>query len=115
MGELSGNAFEIGKHPIAAFGMEPVRLPKRLLERVLGNPALSGTHERAPDGFLLAHGDQVRPGRRPRGSVVDLAPTLLYYYGLPVGRDMDGAARADLFTSEFSGERPITYIPTHEP
>ena len=27
---------------------------KRLLERVVGDPNLSGTHERAPDGFVMA-------------------------------------------------------------
>jgi predicted AlkP superfamily phosphohydrolase/phosphomutase len=99
---------------VSPFGLEPLSLPKRLLERTLGNPNISGTHERAPDGFLLAYGTSVRPGRYPRGSVVDVAPTLLYYYGLPIGRDMDGYARADIFTSAFSAERPIAYIPTYE-
>ena len=75
---------------------------------------MSGTHERAPDGFVLAFGSAIRAGRYPRGSVVDLTPTLLYFYGLPLGRDMDGFARADIFTPEFSAERPIAYIPTHE-
>ena len=99
---------------VSPFGLEPLSLPKRLLERTLGNPNISGTHERAPDGFLLAYGTSVRPGRYPRGSVVDVAPTLLYYYGLPIGRDMDGYARADIFTTAFSAERPIAYIPTYE-
>ena len=99
---------------VSPFGLEPLSLPKRLLERTLGNPNISGTHERAPDGFLLAYGTAVKPGRYPRGSVVDVAPTLLYYYGLPIGRDMDGFARADIFTTAFSGERPIAYIPTYE-
>jgi hypothetical protein len=99
---------------VSPFGLEPLSVPKRLLERVLGNPAISGTHERAPDGFLLAYGADVQPGRYPRGSVVDLAPTLLYYFGLPLGRDMDGFARVDIFTQTFSAERPITYIPSYE-
>ncbi len=99
---------------VSPFGLEPLSLPKRLLERTLGNPNISGTHERAPDGFLLAYGTAVKPGRYPRGSVVDVAPTLLYYYGLPIGRDMDGYARADIFTTAFSAERPIAYIPTYE-
>ena len=30
-------------------------------------------------------------------SVVDVVPTVLYFLGLPVGRDMDGYARTDLF------------------
>lgn len=97
------------------FGLEPLSVPKRLLEQVLGNPAISGTHERAPDGFLLAYGADVQPGRYPRGAVVDFAPTLLYYFGLPLGRDMDGFARVDLFKQSFSAERPIAYIPTYEP
>ena len=87
---------------VSPFGLEPLSLPKRLLERTLGNPNISGTHERAPDGFLLAYGTAVKPGRYPRGSVVDITPTLLYYFGLPIGRDMDGFARADIFTTAFS-------------
>ena len=97
------------------FGLEPLSVPKRLLEQVLGNPAISGTHERAPDGFLLAYGADVQAGRYPRGAVVDFAPTLLYYFELPLGRDMDGFARVDIFKQSFSAERPIAYIPTYEP
>ena len=33
--------------------------------------------------------------------------------GLPVARDMDGYARADLFTREFAAERPVTFIPSY--
>ena len=99
---------------VSPFGLEPLSLPKRLLERTIGNPNISGTHERAPDGFLLAYGTSVKPGRYPRGSVVDVTPTLLYYYGLPIGRDMDGYARTDIFTAALSAERPIAFIPTYE-
>ena len=49
-----------------------------------------------------------------RASVVDLVPTLLYFLGLPIGRDMDGYARTDLFKSSFTDERPITFIPTYD-
>jgi hypothetical protein len=93
--------------------MEPLSLPKRLLERTLGNHE-SGTHERAPDGFLMAFGSAVRAGRLRRGSVLDVAPTVLYYFGLPIGRDMDGYARTDLFTPAFTAARPLAFIPTHE-
>jgi hypothetical protein len=98
----------------SGFGMEPLGVGKRLLERTFGNPDQSGTHERAPDGFLLAFGSDVMPGRYPRGSLVDLAPTVLYFLGLPVARDMDGFARTDIFTRDFTAGRPITYIPTYE-
>ena len=98
---------------VSAFGMEPLSPGKRVLEILAGNPQISGTHERAPDGFVLAFGANVAPGRPPRASVVDLAPTLLYFLGLPVGRDMDGFARIDLFTPAFTSDKPVTYIPSY--
>jgi len=99
---------------MSGFGMEPMSVGKRLLERAFGNPEPSGTHEPAPDGFLFAFGTDVRPGRLPRGSLADVVPTILYFFGLPVGRDMDGFARTDIFAQEFTGRRPITYIPSYE-
>jgi Type I phosphodiesterase / nucleotide pyrophosphatase len=98
---------------VSPFGMEPLSPGKRVLERLLGNARISGTHERAPDGFLLAYGADVAPGRPSRGSILDFAPTILYYLGLPVGRDMDGFARTDLFRQSFTASRPITFIPTY--
>ena len=98
---------------VSGFGMERLNPIKQALGRLLGDPDLTGTHERAPDGFLLAYGSAVQAGRHRRGSIVDLTPTILYFLGLPVGRDMDGFARADLFTREFTAQRPIAFIPTH--
>jgi hypothetical protein len=99
---------------VSGFGMQPVTPGKRLLARLFGAPDLSGTHEEAPDGFLLAYGAHVVTGKLARGSVVDVAPTVLYYLGLPVGRDMDGFARTDLFARTFTADRPITFIPSHQ-
>ena len=100
---------------VSGYGMEPLGLGKRLLERVLGDPELSGTHENGPDGFLIAYGASVARNRTlPRGSVVDLVPTMLYFMGLPIGRDMDGFARTDIFPPAFSEAHPLTYIPTYD-
>jgi predicted AlkP superfamily phosphohydrolase/phosphomutase len=98
---------------VSAFGMEPISPGKRVLEILFGNPLISGTHERAPDGFMLAYGAPVEKGRPARASVVDLAPTILYFLGLPVGRDMDGFARIDLFRPAFTSDKPVTYIPSY--
>jgi len=98
---------------VSAFGMEPLSPGKRVLERLIGNPRISGTHERAPDGFLLAYGSAVAPGRPARASILDLTPSILYYLGLPVARDMDGFARTDLFRNAFTASRPITVIPSY--
>ena len=99
---------------VSAYGMEPAVLSRRLLARLLGVSGLSGTHDEAPDGFLLAYGTNVVSGQFRRGAVVDLAPTVLYYLGIPVGRDMDGFARTDLFVRSFALERPVKFVASHE-
>lgn len=99
---------------MSGFGLSPVSWPKREVARVLGLPDPSGGHDTAPDGFLLAYGGNVAHGQFQRGAIVDLAPTLLYYLRLPVGLDMDGFARTDLFLASYTADHPITYIATHE-
>jgi predicted AlkP superfamily phosphohydrolase/phosphomutase len=100
---------------VSGYGMEPLGFAKRILERVLGDPEVSGTHEGAPDGFLLAYGTAVVKSRQlRRASIVDVVPTVLYFLGQPIGRDMDGYARTDIFRASFTEERPMTFIPTYE-
>lgn len=99
---------------VSGFGMEPTPAGKRLLARLLGERELTGMHESGPDGFLLAYGTNVAPGQLPRGSIVDLAPTVLYYMGVPVGRDMDGHPRTDLFHATYALEHPVKYVASHE-
>jgi predicted AlkP superfamily phosphohydrolase/phosphomutase len=98
---------------ISGFGMQPVGAVEHALGRLLRDRDISGTHEDAPDGFLLAYGTAIAPGRKPRGSIVDVTPTILYFAGVPIGRDMDGYARADLFGPALTADRPITFIPSH--
>lgn len=100
---------------VSGFGMEPLGLGKRAIERLIGDPEVSGTHDNAPDGFLMAYGAPVARGRPlARASAVDVTPTILYFLGLPVGRDMDGYARTDIFQRAFTEERPITSIPSYD-
>jgi len=100
---------------VSGYGMAPLGFGRRLLERAIGDPEVSGTHENAPDGFLMAYGNAVARGRSSSTpSIVDLTPTVLYFLGLPVGRDMDGNVRTDLFQRSFIDERPITFIPTYD-
>ena len=96
---------------VSAYGMEPVPLWRRLLA---GN-VRSGTHANAPDGLILAVGSGIRPGARFTGaSVLDVAPTLLYLAGLPVGRDMEGRVLAEMVDESFAREHPVSYIPSYE-
>lgn len=99
---------------MSGFGMDATPLSKRLLARLLGEREFTGTHESGPDGFLMAYGTAVATGQFPRGAVVDLAPTVLYYMGIPVGRDMDGYPRTDLFLPSWTQEHPVKYVASHE-
>ena len=98
---------------VSGFGMQRQKAIKQIAGRLLGDPDLSGTHDRAPDGFLLSYGSAVQSGHGLRGAIVDVAPTVLYFLGLPIGRDMDGYARTDIFTRAFTAERPVAYIPSY--
>ncbi len=67
------------------------------------------------DGVFLAVGPHIPSGGEVAGaSVLDLTPTLLWYLGLPIGKDMDGKVLVDAFDPEFVREHPIRYVSTHE-
>ncbi|TAK15933.1 MAG: hypothetical protein EPO35_06265 [Acidobacteria bacterium] len=99
---------------VSGFGQDAVSLPRVIANRILRLPDDTGSHENAPDGFLLAFGSNVAPAEYHRGAVVDIAPTVLYYMGVPIGRDMDGFARSDIFQRTFTLGRPMTFIGSHE-
>ena len=97
------------------FGVEPLPLWKRVVEWMLGNPEISAYHENAPDGVVFFYGQGVRKGNNIEGvRLIDLAPTVLYYLGLPVGRDMDGVVQSGLFQPEFTAENPVLSISSYE-
>jgi hypothetical protein len=97
------------------FGVEPLPLWKRFVERLLGDPDISAYHELAPDGVIFLYGKGVRKARLQEPlRIVDITPTLLYFLGLPVGRDMDGIVRSSVFADDFIAENPIIYISSYE-
>jgi len=96
-------------------GIEPLPLWKRFVEWILGNPEVSAYHEHAPEGVVFFYGKGVVHGKNIEGmKLIDIAPTLLYYLGLPVGEDMDGVVTSSLFVKEFTTENPISYISSYE-
>lgn len=52
----------------------------------------------APPGILLVKGPAVRPGKIARAGVFDITPTVLYLFGLPLDKTMDGQPLKDIFT-----------------
>jgi hypothetical protein len=81
----------------------------RLRDRLVDDAGMAAEASRS-DGFMLAYGRHVSPGRKTVGAIVDVLPTVLYFLGLPVGRDMDGFARTDLFVSTLTAGRPVSFI-----
>lgn len=98
---------------ISGYRLEPASPIARLRGRLLDAAGLAAEANRS-DGFLLAFGRHVAPGRKSVGAIVDVLPTVLYYLGLPVARDMDGFARIDLFDSALTAERPVSFIRSYQ-
>jgi len=96
-------------------GIEPLPVWKRIVDWILGNTELSATHDLAPDGVAFFFGKEIARGKNVEGiSIIDIAPTLLYYLGLPVGKDMDGIVQSSIFVNSFTAENPVFYISSYE-
>lgn len=68
-------------------GFHSDHLRPKYLPDVPSGPAI----EHAPYGIIVAAGPGIKKGERIHGaSILDITPTLLTLYDLPLGRDMDG-------------------------
>jgi predicted AlkP superfamily phosphohydrolase/phosphomutase len=86
--------------------VEPVTILRREELRQLKT---SGCHRM--NGILLARGPKLRAGVKIEGgSLVDIAPTILYLMGESVPTDMDGRVLAELVEPEFLKQNPIRYV-----
>ena len=73
-------------------------------------PSTGQTGHHHMEGVVGLHGPGVSPGVKLEGaSLLDPAPTILHYLGLPVPEYMDGRVLTDAFTDEFNAAHPITY------
>lgn len=67
--------------------------------------------EHSPYGIIVMNGPGIRKGGTISGaSILDLTPTLLTLYGLPVGKDMDGK----VLTAAFDEQVEPTFIDSWE-
>jgi hypothetical protein len=81
----------------------------------LGNPDVSAYHEDTPAGVIFFYGKGIEKRNTAEGmKIVDIAPTILYFLGLPVAKDMDGIVQSPVFDREFTAENPIFYIGSYE-
>jgi hypothetical protein len=98
---------------VSGYRLESPGAFARLRDRLVDDAGLAAEASRS-DGFMLAYGRHVSPGRKTVGAIVDVLPTVLYYLGLPVGRDMDGFARTDLFVATLTTGRPVSFIRSYQ-
>ncbi len=92
---------------VSDHGFESGQLRTLELPDVPAAPAL----EHRKYGILLAAGPDFRTGEKIYGaSLLDVTPTILHLFDLPIGEDMEGTARLDLWKSP----QEVSYIPTWE-
>jgi tetratricopeptide (TPR) repeat protein len=66
-------------------------------------------------GLIVLAGAPFKKGHElDEASVLDLTPTVLALFGLPVADDMDGRPILDAFEPDFLKAHPISYLPSYE-
>lgn len=66
-------------------------------------------------GILIVSGKNIKRNVYVEdGRILDLLPTILALYGLPIGADMDGRVLSELFLPDFLKAHPIKYHNTYE-
>jgi len=96
-------------------GIEPLPYWKRIIEWILGEAEISAYHDNAPEGVIFFFGKEIIHGKNIEGiKLIDIAPTLLNYLGLPVGKDMDGVVNSSMLRPEYKIENPVLYISSYE-
>jgi predicted AlkP superfamily phosphohydrolase/phosphomutase len=68
-----------------------------------------------PNGILVYSGRRARDGAIFQdASIIDLAPTILYYFRLPVPDEMDGKVITELFDERYVSRTPPQYVSANE-
>ena len=84
-------------------GFHPDHLRPAAIPDIPAGPAI----EHRDFGILAISGPGIRKDELLHGpSVLDVAPTILTLYGLPVGEDMDGKVLSQAFDRATGGDRP---------
>jgi len=76
--------------------------------------ANTGTHTGAPNGILVISGPNIRQNVTVDGKITDLVPTMLYLFGLPIGKDMEGTIIRDAIEESTLNGHIAEYIDSWE-
>jgi hypothetical protein len=96
-------------------GIEPLPIWERMIRWIFGDHDVCAYHEKGPEGVVFFYGKNIIRGRHiEEMRLIDIAPTLLNYLELPVGKDMDGIVNSTMFEEGFKVENPVLYIASYE-
>jgi predicted AlkP superfamily phosphohydrolase/phosphomutase len=70
---------------------------------------MSGFHRR--EGIFVMKGKQVKTAVLPPADIIQVTPTILYDFGLPLADDMDGQPMLDLFSENYVKQNAVQYTP----
>ncbi len=74
----------------------------------------SGYHDKSPDGILILYGKDIKKNFELKtASVLDIAPTVLYYMGVPQAKDVKGRVLLQAFDNKFVKANPVSYVKTY--
>ncbi len=99
---------------ISPFGVEPLPPWLSVVKLLLKEEKISGYYEEAPEGIFFMFSENTYPGKTINISVLDLAPTVYYYLGLPVEKEADGQLVSEAFKKEFITRNPIYFIYSYD-
>jgi hypothetical protein len=70
---------------------------------------MSGFHRR--EGIFVMKGKQVKRAILPAADIIQVTPTILYDFGLPLADDMDGEPMLDIFSESYVNQNAVQYTP----
>lgn len=85
-------------------------LSDKLFDRRIHRMYLTGAHKSDNQGIFIAWGENVKKGHETSGSrLIDIAPTIMYLFGIPIPTDVDGKVLEDAFEKDFLRKNPIRH------
>lgn len=77
------------------------------------NNVYLGEHSN-PAVIIISGKHILRNKKITTATIYDIAPTILYYMGFPVPKDMDGKVLVEAIKEDYIKRNPIRYIDTYE-
>jgi predicted AlkP superfamily phosphohydrolase/phosphomutase len=70
----------------------------------------SGEHPPGTNGIILVKGPMIKKNYSIKNATVyDIAPTILYLYGIPIPKDMDGRVLTEIIEDHYLATHPVKY------